>query len=91
MFISNKEKQNIHSEILDLHSRISKLMTDVIYLTGKMKALEATKPVAAKRVKKKMTAEQRAKQRQYQKAYNQRKKAKAMAAKFLTEETNVSS
>jgi hypothetical protein len=87
MFISNKEKQNIHSGMLDLHSRISKLMTDVIYLTGKIKALEATKPVAAKRVKKKMTAEQRAKQRQYQKAYNERKKAE----KLLTKETNVSS
>lgn len=73
--------------MLDLHSRISKLMTDVIYLTGKIKALEATKPVAAKRVKKKMTAEQRAKQRQYQKAYNERKKAE----KLLTKETNVSS
>jgi hypothetical protein len=37
-----------------------------------------------------MTAAQKAKQRQYQKAYNDRKKAKLMAAKLLTEESNVS-
>lgn len=86
MFISNLEKENIHAGILDLQSKISKLTTDVLFLTGKIKALEGAKPVV-KRVKKKMTAEQRAKQRQYQKAYNERKKA----AKLLNKETNVSS
>lgn len=87
MFISNEEKTNIHSAILALRSEVTKLTTDVLFLTAKVKALEGTKPVAAKRVKKKMTAEQRAKQRQYQKAYNERKKA----AQLLTKETNVSS
>ena len=90
MFISNLEKENIHTGMLNLHSEVAKLKTDVLLLTAKLKALEVAKPVV-KRVKKKMTAEQKAKQRQYQKAYNERKKSLAIAAKLLTEETNVSS
>jgi Tfp pilus assembly protein PilN len=90
MFISNLEKENIHTGMLNLHSEVAKLKTEILFLTGKIKALEVAKP-AVKRVKKKMTAEQKAKQRQYQKAYNERKKSLAIAAKLLTEETNVSS
>jgi hypothetical protein len=93
MFISNLEKENIHTGILNLHSEIEKLKTEILFLSTKIKVLEERKPEVAKpaRKKKAMTAAQKAKQRQYQKAYNERKKAQAMAAKLLTEETNVSS
>jgi len=92
MFISNSEKENIHTGILNLHSEIEKLKTEILFLSTKIKVLEEKKPEVAKpaRKKKAMTAAQKTKQRQYQKAYNERKKAQAMAAKLLTEETNVS-
>jgi hypothetical protein len=92
MFISNLEKENIHTGMLNLHSDLAKLKTDLLVLTAKIKVLEEKKPEVAKpaRKKKAMTAAQKAKQRQYQKAYNERKKAQAMATKLLTEETNVS-
>jgi len=92
MFISNLEKENIHTGMLNLHSEVAKLKTDLLVLTAKIKVLEERKPEATKpaRKKKPMTAAQKAKQRQYQKAYNERKKAQAMATKLLTEETNVS-
>ena len=92
MFISNLEKENIHTGMLNLHSDLAKLKTDLLVLTAKIKVLEERKPEATKptRKKKAMTAAQKAKQRQYQKAYNERKKAQAMATKLLTEETNVS-
>lgn len=86
MFISKQEKNEMQESITYLLGETSKLHTHIVFLTGKIKALEGAKPVV-KRVKKKMTAEQKAKQRQYQKAYNERKKA----AKLLNKETNVSS
>ena len=92
MFISNSEKENIHTGILYLHSELAKLKDEILFLSTKIKVLEEKKPEVAKpaRKKKPMTAAQKAKQRQYQKAYGERKKAQAMAAKLLTEETNVS-
>jgi len=92
MFISNSQKENIHTGMLYLHSELAKLKDEIFFLSTKIKVLEEKKPEVAKpaRKKKAMTAAQKAKQRQYQKAYNERKKAQAMAAKLLTEETNVS-
>ena len=91
MFIYKAEKEEMQRSITFLLGEFSKLWSDYLVLKAKIKVLEGTKPVAAKRVKKKMTAEQRAKQRLYQKAYNERVKAKALAAKNLTKEENVSS
>jgi hypothetical protein len=92
MFISSQEKKSIHNRLSELTTIIDKLTTEVVILSAKVKVLENKKPEEAKpaRKKKPMTAAQKAKQRQYQKAYNERKKAQAMAAKLLTEESNVS-
>ena len=90
MFIYKAEKEEMQRSITYLLGEFSKLYSEFLFLKAKVKVLEEKKPTAVK-PKKKMTAAQKAKQRQYQKAYNERKKAKAMAAKLLTEESNVSS
>jgi uncharacterized coiled-coil protein SlyX len=90
MFISYQEKRAINNRLSELTTIIDKLSADMIVLAAKVKVLESS-PKAAQPKKKTMTAAQKAKQRQYQKTYNARKKAKEMAAKLLTEETNVSS
>lgn len=77
MFISNKEKQNIHSTMLELHADLMKLKTEVLFLTAKVKVLEEKK---APTEKKKLTEEElqvelkKARQRAYGRAYYQRKK-----------------
>ena len=91
MFIYKAEKEEMQRSITYLLGEFSKLWSDYLVLKAKIKVLEERKLPVEPRKKKPMTAAQKAKQRQYQKAYNDRKKAKAMAAKLLTEETNVSS
>jgi outer membrane murein-binding lipoprotein Lpp len=88
MFISSQEKKSIHDRLSELTTIIDKLTVEVVILSAKVKVLESKKPEATKpaRKKKPMTAAQKAKQRQYQKAYNERKKAQ----KLLTKEANVS-
>jgi hypothetical protein len=71
MFISNLEKENIFAGILELRSEVSKLKTEVILLTAKLKV------ASAKPVRKRLTEAQRAKQREY----NQKYKAKKLAEK----------
>jgi hypothetical protein len=92
MFIYKAEKEEMQRSITYLLGEFSKLWTEYLVLKAKIKVLEERKPEATKtaRKKKAMTAAQKAKQRQYQKAYNERKKAQAMATKLLAEETNVS-
>ena len=88
MFIYKAEKEEMQRSITYLLGEFSKLWTEYLVLKAKIKVLEERKPEATKptRKKKPMTAAQKAKQRQYQKAYNERKKAQ----KLLTKETNVS-
>jgi len=75
MFISTKEKQKINEGITMLCAEVAKLKTDVIFLTAKIKALEGVKPTQ----KRQTTAAQRAKQREYMRAYKARKKAEKLA------------
>jgi len=78
MFISNKDKQYL----FDKAKLTEALIKDVSLMTSKITLLEARigelekKPV---KLKKPMTAAQKAKQRAYQKAYNERQKAKKLA------------
>jgi hypothetical protein len=71
MFISNEEKEKINEGITLLCAEVAKLKTEVIVLTAKIKVLDATKA----KPKKQLTAAQRAKQREYMRAYKARKKA----------------
>ena len=87
MFISYAEKKFLQSELKGAFQAISLLSTDITMLKAKIKVLEA-KQVDTKKPKKTLTAAQKAKQRQYQKAYNERQKAKKLAAQG---NTNVSS
>lgn len=75
MFISTKEKEKINEGITMLCAEVAKLKTDIIFLTAKVKALEGVKPTP----KKQTTAAQRAKQREYMRAYKARKKAEKLA------------
>ena len=75
MFISTKEKEKINEGITMLCAEVAKLKTDIIFLTAKVKALEGVKPTP----KKQTTATQRAKQREYMRAYKARKKAEKLA------------
>ena len=62
MFISTKEKNQIEEAIKGLCVRIEHLSTEMLYLSGKIKALEGGKtPPKKPRKKSIMTAESRAK------------------------------
>lgn len=76
MFISNEEKKTIIQKIDGLTTQCERIAFEVIGLMAKVKKLEEPKP---KKAKKPLTAAQKAKQRAYQKAYNERKKAKQLA------------
>jgi hypothetical protein len=62
MFISTKEKNQIEEALKGLCVRIEHLSTEMLYLSGKIKALESGKtPPKKPRKKSIMTAESRAK------------------------------
>jgi len=97
MFISKDEKRYLFETIKVLISDVRDATNEIIVLKGKLKAAEGNIFVLKQIVefnktkskpKKPMTAAQKAKQRQYQKAYNERQKAKKLAAQG---NTNVSS
>jgi predicted RNase H-like nuclease (RuvC/YqgF family) len=69
MFISKVEKLKLISSMMDLMATVQKLDNEVIYLKGKIKALEGAKKPA----KKPMSEAQRIKQREYAKRYKARK------------------
>ena len=75
MFISNLEKKQMRESITFLLAETSRLKTEILYLTAKIKALEGVKPTQ----KRQTTAAQRAKQREYMRAYKARKKAEKLA------------
>lgn len=73
MFISNSEKNQMRESITFLLAETSKLKTEILYLTAKLKV------ASAKPVRKRLTEAQRAKQREYNKKYSARKKAEKLA------------
>jgi hypothetical protein len=79
MFISKQEKTQMQESITYLLTETSKLHTHIVFLTGKIKALEEKKEEAEK-PKPKPTEEElkielkKARQRSYARAYYQRKK-----------------
>ena len=86
MFISKADKQRIEAQLDTARHHIVLLESRITLLENSLKQL-AIKPVKAKRP---MTAAQKAKQREYQKAYNERKKAKQSAIQILQGVNNVS-
>jgi hypothetical protein len=70
MFISNKEKNQIEETLKALCMRIEHLSNDVLYLSGKIKALEGSK-TKKKRV---VSPEARAKMSQMMKDRHAKKK-----------------
>jgi hypothetical protein len=97
MFISRDEKKYLFDQIKALASEQSLMSSEIIVLKGKLKAAEGNifvlkQIVEFNKTKSKpkniLTAAQKEKQRQYQKAYNERQKAKKLAAQG---NTNVSS
>jgi hypothetical protein len=73
MFISNLEKNQMRESITFLLAETSKLKTEILYLTAKIKVLNGAP------VKKKTTAEQKAKQAEYMRKYTARKRAEKLA------------
>jgi hypothetical protein len=73
MFISNLEKKQMRESITFLLAETSRLKTEILYLTAKLKV------ASAKPVRKRLTEAQRAKQREYNKKYSARKKAEKLA------------
>ena len=94
MFISTEEKKTIIQKIDGLTTQCENLAFEVMGLMAKVKKLEAPKPVKAKKPKKVLTPEQKAKQREYQRLYKARKKEEANNLAIVAEllkENNVSS
>lgn len=73
MFISNNERIQLRTDIETLCKIIGDLNTEVVYLKAKVKVLEGKKAAQAK-PKKQMTEAQRAKQREYAKRYQAKKR-----------------
>jgi len=97
MFISNADKQYLLDQVKALVRDMGHAANEITVLKGKLKAAEGNIFVLKQIVefnktkskpKKILTAAQKAKQREYQKAYNERQKAKKLAAQG---NTNVSS
>ena len=70
MFISKVEKSQITKDIGSLQAALDRMLTDIQFLFAKVKALEGRKTPT----KKKMTEAQRAKQREYARRYQAKKK-----------------
>jgi tRNA(His) 5'-end guanylyltransferase len=83
VFISSIEKKELQDAIKYLRGIAIDTTNEVLYLKARVKVLEASSSKPTK-VKKPLTAAQRAKQRGYQKAYNERQKAKKLAEKGNT-------
>lgn len=73
MFISNLEKNQMRESITFLLAETSRLKTEILYLTAKLKV------ASAKPVRKRLTEAQRAKQREYNQKYKARKLAEKKA------------
>jgi hypothetical protein len=73
MFISRADKDRIEQSIRGLLMATDRLNNEVVYLNAKIKALEANR-VKQPKAKKQMTEAQRAKQREYAKRYQAKKR-----------------
>ena len=73
MFISNLEKNQMRESITFLLAETSRLKTEILYLTAKLKV------ASEKPVRKRLTEAQRAKQREYNQKYKARKLAEKKA------------
>jgi hypothetical protein len=77
MFISTVEKIHLKNSIEALSKIVGDMNAELVYLSAKMKALEAKpapKPIKKTYKKKKITAEQREKQREYARRYQAKKR-----------------
>lgn len=77
MFISIAEKTKITKDIGSMQAALDRMLTDIQYLSAKVKVLEAKpvpQPVKKTYKKKKLTAEQREKQREYARRYQAKKR-----------------
>jgi hypothetical protein len=74
MFISKLEKQEINEWICDLQIKVGSLQNDVIFLTGKLRALEGSAKEPVKAPKAPRTEEQKKKQSAYMKDWHARKR-----------------
>lgn len=82
MFISNADKQYLLDQVKALVKDMNLASSEITMLKGKVRALEGTvlimkeesKQKKAKKPKKVLTPEQKAKQREYQRMYKARKK-----------------
>lgn len=76
MFISSTEKKQMRESITFLLAETSRLKTEILYLTAKIKVLEDKgSPKPPKQTEEQLKAElKKARQRAYGKAYYQRKK-----------------
>ena len=74
MFISNADKQYLLDQVKALVKDMNAASTEITMLKAKVKVLEGIQ-----KVKKEMTEAQKAKQREYMKAYKARKKAEKLA------------
>lgn len=84
MFISTEEKLKISSELDLAAKQITALITVVAVLEKKVAQLEA-KSSKVKKLKKVLSPEQKARQREYQRAYKARKKAEEDQWKLVQE------
>lgn len=83
MFISKLEKQQINELIMTLQMKVEVLQNDVIFLTGKVKALEGKPQEPVSKPKKKRTDEQKARQAAYMKEWHSRKRQEKLQAKAV--------
>ena len=86
MFISKLEKQQINEWVNVLQMKVESLQNDVMFLTGKLKALEGKtkEPVKApKAPKAPRTEEQKLKQAAYMKEWHARKRQEKREAAEL--------
>lgn len=84
MFISNDEKKYLFNQIKNLQNSVSDMGSEILYLKGRVKALNMTvsiiqQIVEANKVKPKpkkvLTPEQKIRQREYMRKYMAKKKA----------------
>ena len=73
MFISNADKLKIAKDIGSLQAALDRMLTDIQFLSAKVKVLEGKKPRKTA-PKKKLTEAQRQKQREYARKYQAKKR-----------------
>lgn len=83
MFISKLEKQEINESIIILQMKVSSLQNDVLFLTGKLKALQGKEKEPVKTKKNPRTEEQKMKQAAYVREWHSRNRQRKQEAAAL--------